>query len=236
MLYAICIPMKDNYTPLSVSHKDHEAARVHAKYRHAALRALLFSVFLLLMVFGYNFLQMGQSSLRVWNRSFADTGMLLIGMSFALSGLCYFFSFLDSKILYRRDLGLNGFYLVAIHGFYSFMFSKFIPWFKYFDRDRLLAFIPAAVSLLIFLGMSLISNKYAAKKLGSDKWRALLRVGYIAYILGAAHAVLWGFDDWQEWFGTSTLPPISLIIVVFATFVLLLRIALWLALKKGSKK
>lgn len=228
--------MKENYTPLSTSHKDHDAAAAHSKYQHVWWRAGLFSLFILFIVFGYNFLQMETLSLRVWNRSFADAGMILIGISFALSGLCYFFNFLDTKILYRRDLGLNGFYMVAVHGLYSFLFNKFTPWFKYFESDRLLAFVPAVISLLIFFGMALISNKYAAKALGSEKWRAMLRLGYIAYILGAVHAVLWGFDDWQEWFGTSTLPPISLVIAVFVTFVLVLRIALWFALKRGSKK
>ena len=228
--------MTEDYNPINTSHTNHKMADNHSKYRHVWWRAGLFSVFILLIVFGYNFLQMNQLSLRVWNRSFADAGMFLIGASFALSGLCYFFNFLDSKILYRRDLGLNGFYFVAIHGFYSFLFSRFIPWFKYFESDRLLAFVPAVISLLIFLGMALISNKYAAQKLGSEKWRALLRVGYIAFILGAAHAALWGFDDWQEWFGTGSLPPISLVITVFVGFVLLLRIALWLALKKRNKK
>ncbi len=228
--------MKENYTPLNTSHKDHEAVAKQAKYKYLSLRAFVFSVFVLFLVLGYNFLQMEILSLRVWNRSFADTGMFLIGMSFALSGLCYFFNFLDSKILYRRDLGLNGFYLVTVHGLYSFLFSKFIPWFKYFESDRLLAFVPAVISLLIFFGMALISNKYAANKLGGEKWRSMLRLGYIAYILGAAHAILWGFDDWMEWFGTSTLPPVSLIIAVVVGFVLLLRIALWLALKRKNQK
>lgn len=228
--------MDENYTPLNTSHKDHEAATKQAKYKYVSLRALVFSVLVLFLVLGYNFLNMETLSLRVWNRSFADAGMLLIGMSFALSGLCYFFNFLDTKILYRRDLGLNGFYLVATHGLYSFLFSKFIPWFKYFESDRLLAFVPAVLSLLIFLGMALISNKYAAKKLGGEKWRTMLRLGYIAYILGAVHAVLWGFDDWLEWFGTNSLPPISLIITVFVGFVLLLRIALWFVLNKRNKK
>jgi len=228
--------MDENYTPLSASHKDHEVATKQANYKYISLKALFFSVFVLTLVLGYSVLQMEQLSLRVWNRSFADAGMFLIGMSFALSGLCYFFNFLDTKILYRRDLGLNGFYLVTAHGLYSFLFNKFTPWFKYFESDRLLAFVPAAISLLLFFGMALISNKYAAKKFGGEKWRSLLRLGYIAYFLGAAHAILWGFDDWMEWFGNNSLPPVSLIMAVFVGLVLLLRIALWLALKKKSKK
>jgi len=228
--------MLNNYTPLNFSHKDHEALTVRAVNHHVSLRALTFSLLVLFLVFGYNFMQMEKLSLRVWNRSFADAGMLLVGMSFALSGLCYFFNFLDKKILYRRDLGLNGFYLVAVHGLYSFLFNKFTPWFKYFEADRLPAFVPAAIALFIFLCMALISNNYAAKKLGGERWRSILRLGYIAYALGAFHVGILAYGDWQAWFGHLSLPPMSLIVTVFVGFVILLRIALWFALKNESKK
>ncbi len=223
--------MNENYTPLNFSHKGHEDALFHAKNHHIGLRAALFSVYLLFIVFAYNFMQMEQLTLRVWNRSFADAGMFLIGISFALSGLCYFYNFVDSKILYRRDLGLNGFYLIALHGLYSFLLNKHIAWHDYLEKDRLLAFIPAVIALLIFFCMALISNKYAAKKLGSERWKTFLRIGYIAYILGAIHSGFWSYEDWQMWFGDASLPPITLVITAFVGLVVLIRAVLWWVLK-----
>lgn len=228
--------MGQNYTPLNISHKDHEAVIPHAKNHHIGLRAAIFSIFILLIIFVYNVMQMETMSLRVWNRSFANAGMILIGLSFALSGLCYFFNTFDTKILYRRDLGLNGFYFVALHGIYSLFFNRFITWNKYFESDRLLGFIPALISLLIFFTMALVSNKVAAKKLGADRWRTILRIGYVALILGAVHAGLWSYEEWIGWAGTSPLPPISLVVTVFVCIVVFLRIALWIALSKKAIK
>ena len=228
--------MNGNYTPLNISHKDHKAAVSHAKYHHIGLRAAIFSIFALLVVFTYNFMQMEQLSLRVWNRSFADAGMFLIGISFALSGLCYFYNFVDDKIVYRRDLGMNGFYLIALHAIYSFLLNKHIAWYTYFEKDRLIAFIPAVISLLIFFTMALVSNKYAGQWLGPQRWRTILRIGYIAYVLGAMHSGFWSYEDWQMWFGDVSLPPISLVITVFVGLVVLLRVVLWWVLNKKNKK
>lgn len=224
--------MGQNFTPLHVSYSGAKKTESPVKHSHIGLRAALFSIFFLLIVFCYNFMQMEQLTLRVWNRSFADAGMFLIGISFVLSGLCYFYDFADSKIVYRRDLGMNGFYMVALHSFYSFLLNKHIAWYVYFEKDRLIAFIPAVISLLIFFVMALVSNKYAGHWLGAKRWKTILRIGYIAFVLGGLHAGLWSYEDWQMWYGEASLPPISLLITIFVVLVVLVRIVLWWVLKK----
>ncbi len=220
------------YTPLNFSHKSHEKTLIHAKNYHVGLRAALFSMFILFATFVYNVMAMDTMSLRVWNRSFTDAGMILVGISFALSGLCYFYDIFDTKILYRRDLGLNGFYFIALHSVYSFALNKFTPWYRYFESDRVLSFSLALISLLIFFMMALISNAYVPKKLGAHRWRILLRIGYFAYVLGVVHAGLWSYEDWVMWWGSPKVPPMSLVVSVLVLGVVILRIFLWRALQK----
>jgi DMSO/TMAO reductase YedYZ heme-binding membrane subunit len=84
--------------------------------------------------------------------------------------------------------------------------------------------------------MALVSNKYAGQWLGAERWRTILRIGYIAYVLGAMHSGFWSYEDWQMWFGDVSLPPISLVITVFVGLVVLLRVVLWWVLNKKNKK
>ena len=49
------------------------------------------------------------------SRATAAAAALLIGFSFALSGFCYYWDFLDSKIGLRKYLGLMGFWLALAY-------------------------------------------------------------------------------------------------------------------------
>ena len=167
------------------------------------------------------------------NQAIANAGMIMIGLSFLLSGVCYFWDYFDSKIIYRKHLGLVGFWLIVIHAILTMSLPAF-PFFKFFLSQNIVAFLAALVALLIFIMMAVISNNYAARELGGKRWRMLLRTGYIAYFFGTVHFFIKKYPLWEQWFsGVSgfTAPPFSLLVLFFVIIVIGMRLALASALR-----
>lgn len=172
----------------------------------------------------------------VLNKSVADTAIILMGLSMMLSSLCYFWDFVDTKIVYRKYLGLMGYAFGIVHIAMSFealqsllsaeTWQEGVPW----------ALATGGAAAIIFSIMALISNQYAANELGGKLWRYILRTGYLAVLLIWFHVVLLKSKYWIKWFdgGMKTLPSMSLIVAVFITLVLLMRIALWWSLRRRS--
>ncbi len=194
-------------------------------------RALLFGLAVFGVAYGYT----AWSGIpNMLNKSVADTASILIGISMLLSSLCYFWDFVDSKIVYRKHLGLVGFAFGVTHIILSFSalqslfvgatWQRGIPW----------PLLTAAVATLIFSIMAAISNQYAARELGGRLWRGILRFGYVAVLLIWAHVVLLKMARWETWFnaGMKTPPSMSLLVTLFITVVLIMRVALWYALKR----
>ncbi len=171
------------------------------------------------------------------NQAFANAGMVIIGLSFALSGLCYFWDFVDTKIIYRKHLGLVGFWLIVAHGVITLGLPEF-PLAAFFLPENIIAFLAAVGATLILIMMALISNQVAVRELGGKRWRALLRLGYLAYIFGIIHMAIKKYPVWSDWAITgasSGMPPISLLVVFFAICVLSLRLTLWSAIRTHQK-
>ncbi|KXK26823.1 MAG: hypothetical protein TR69_WS6001000844 [candidate division WS6 bacterium OLB20] len=152
------------------------------------------------------------------NIVFALTGMYLIGLSFALSGLSFFWDFVDTRVVYRKYLGLVGFYYILSHALFSFLNYFFIPTapLPSFDFDfawviggvrvpNTLAFLAGVVSLGSFAFMAMISNRYSMVELGGVRWRNTLRyVGYFAYAVIVIHFGLKRYAGWSNWLGNLT--------------------------------
>lgn len=182
------------------------------------------------------------------NKALADSAMILIGLSFALSGLCYFWDFVDCLIIYRKYLGLAGFAFGLAHAVMSLVF--YLWWkphgyetnpifvldhewdFGTFFVSNLYAFAAALVALAIFIMMAAISNRYAIEELGGIWWRRLLRVGYLAYISATLHFLIKNIPEWRAMLETSVmvLPPLNFMIFLLVCTVIALRLALALAL------
>lgn len=187
------------------------------------------------------------------NKALADTAMILIGCSFLLSSLCYFWDFVDCQIVYRKYLGLFGFALALAHGVMSLVFYLYWKPHGYevdpifiidhrwpigpFLVSNLYAFAAALVAFFIFLMMTLISNRYAVHALGGVWWRRLLRVGYLGYLAAAIHFSIKNIPEWQALLGRPDikLPPLSLFILLLVCTVIGFRVALWWSLRKKTK-
>lgn len=201
------------------------------------LKAVWFAFAVLLFCLAYLMLEHGEISVGVWSKAFASAAVVLIGCSFALSGLCYFWNFVDTKIIYRKYIGLMGFYLAVVHaGFSIALLRQFTDFWTYYGVPaNAVSNGMAVLALLIFLMMAAISNQFAVHELGTTRWRQLLRVGYLGYVFAMIHFGVKRWDEWGVWVSDSSgLPPISLLLIIFAVFVIFLRGALWVSLKNKA--
>jgi DMSO/TMAO reductase YedYZ heme-binding membrane subunit len=175
-------------------------------------------------------------STRVLNETFADAGFIIIGCSFALSGICYFWNFADTHIGYRKYVGIVGFYLAAAHTAIALTRT---PLSAFLAAERFTPFLAAVFSMLIFLLMAVVSNTMAIKVLGYAHWKKILQFGYWAYLAGLVHFGMINQERWIRWIGeaqVASLPQLSLVVFVFGSFVLGLRIALWIDTKKKHSR
>ncbi len=194
----------------------------------------VYSLLISVIVSLYYFLQQGTFSIRIANRMIGDVSMLLMGLSMALSGLCYYWNFADHFIVYRKQLGVIGFIYALIHTIIALFFlPRSLPFLvRYLEPDNILMFTTALIAIVIYLGMVIISTKKVIQILGGLLWRRLLRIGYIAYFLSVLHFALVGYDRWLEWLtgkDEKLLPHFGLIIFMYGSAVLVLRIILWIS-------
>lgn len=195
---------------------------------------IIYSVLITIIISLYYFVQRGSFSLYTANRVLADVSLLLIGLSFALSGICYYWNFADHFIIYRKQLGVVGFGYAVIHSLISIFLPHAQPFLLYYlQSDNLIGFISALIALIIYIGMIIVSTKYIIQQIGGQMWRKLLRVGYIAYFFSILHFGIQIYPSWLLWLtgkGTTLLPPFSLFVFLSGMAVILLRIFLWISL------
>lgn len=202
-------------------------------------KTLLFSAIIFALGSLYLFLRRGSYDLYIINKIIAFTALVLIGLSLTLSAVCYFWDFADKQIIYRKYLGITGFVFALAHTLVSLFFlpEHFTLPTDFLERWQ--PFLTGLLALVILAFMAVISNNWAIKKLGGGNWRKLMRIaGYTALILTIIHLTLHKYQGWLRWLTkrNTILPPLSLLAIVFAVSVLLLRLALWLSRKRSLTK
>lgn len=176
--------------------------------------------------------------LYLFNKALAVSGLLLVTLSMALTGICYFKLAPRAWLADRKHLGLAGFWLALAHGVMS---HALLP--DHFAFPRWLGEKPAAAAvgtaaLLVFGIMAAVSNDRGRSRLGGTVWRMFLRhAGYVALAAAAVHAGLLKWESWTNYLRNfdSVLPSFSLPAVLFAAVAFGLRIALWLSERRKRR-
>lgn len=226
-----------NYTDLKKTElwKEHKAS--HSIFHPAVITKMwiqssLLALFLVTLFLIYIFIQTKSFTLLTISMAVAATAAVMIGLSFSLSGFCYYFNFLDTKIGYRKYLGLVGYWLALTYSCMLLIIDPDRYLYGFFDNLLSIDFSFGLTAISILTFMAIISNNWAMKRLGVTKWRYGLRLGYLAYLLLISRAAILEHEIWLNWINNPvTLPPVRLIIVVFALFVLLLRLSMIVRVK-----
>jgi len=174
-------------------------------------------------------------TLELFSHVLAGTAALLIGSSLALSGFCYYWDFLDAKIGYRRYLGLVGYFYALVYSFSLLLVHSETYFYGFFDNFFTADFLLGLTSMTLFTYLAIISNTWAMKKLGPQRWRRHLRISYVAWVLLAIRAFALEGDIWQQWFGTlDGFPPPRLLLSLLVVVVILFRLSV--EVSKRSRK
>jgi hypothetical protein len=186
---------------------------------------LAFGIFDLFLVYVF-FLDGSLSILSSWSKAVAGTSAVLLGMSLSLSSFGYYFDFLDKHILYRKYLGLTGFWLALLYSVILLFVNPARYFYGFFDNLGTADFVLGLSAMAIFTLMALVSNNRAMQWIGPALWRQILGLGYVAYALLVIRALFIEGDQWIKWWEVgSGLPPARLVISVLAVAVLLFRLS-----------
>ncbi|HKY73761.1 MAG TPA: hypothetical protein VJ246_00410 [Patescibacteria group bacterium] len=173
------------------------------------------------------------------NKALADTSIYLIGLSMVMASVCYFWNLFDRFIVYRKHLGIVGFLVGIAHIYLSYGFLKTLFLLETWQKGAVWPQLTGLLAAAIFLVMTLISPAAVAAKIGGPLWRIILRFGHVAVILIWLHVYLLKFARIQQWYagGMKTPPSSSVLVLIFMTIVIVLRVALWIALarKKATR-
>ena len=190
-------------------------------YRTFFFTALLFCV---MFVYSYAFFQ--ELSILMLSKAVAGTGGFLIGFSFMLSSMCYYFDFLDKKIGYRKFLGVTGYYFALAYSIMLLFVNPGRYFYGFFDNLITPDFLFGLSAMAILTVMAAVSNNKAMMAIGPKRWRTILRFGYLAYGLLVIRAFFVDGQQWLDWFSVmDRVPPPRLVLTVFATIVLAMRIS-----------
>ena len=165
----------------------------------------------------------------------AGAANFLFAASFSLSSIGYYFNFLDTKVIYRKYLGLLGFFAALIYTLLLPIVRPDYYFYGFFDHLWSSDVLLGAGDMAIFTMMALISNNEAIQTIGPVRWRQLLRLGYVAFFLLVIRAILnnenpIGADArpemWQVYLSNPEgLPPVRLVFSVIAMAVIFFRLS-----------
>jgi DMSO/TMAO reductase YedYZ heme-binding membrane subunit len=134
------------------------------------------------------------------------------------------------RLVVIKFCGLMGFFMAAVHAFFSLCLLSPAYYGKYFDdggRFNLQGEIAMAVGVLalfFLVAPAVTSLPGMPKAIGSWRWKRNQRAGYVALVLVVAHLVVLGVKGWLApggWQGG--IPPVSLVAVVAALVPLVVK-------------
>jgi DMSO/TMAO reductase YedYZ heme-binding membrane subunit len=134
------------------------------------------------------------------------------------------------RLVVIKFCGLIGFFLAAVHAFFSLCLLSPAYYGKYFDEaGRLnlqgeIAMGVGVVALFFLLSPVVTTLPMMPKAIGGWRWKRSQRAGYVALALVTVHLVVLGVKGWlapRGWHGG--IPPVSLVAVVAALLPLLVK-------------
>lgn len=169
----------------------------------------------------------GSFTILTLSKALGGTAALLLAASFALSGFCYYWNFLDTKIGYRKYLGLMGYWFALLYSFSLFVVDPDRYFFGFFENFFSVDFMLGLTAMALFTFMALISNDAAMRAMGPHTWRRSMRVGYLAWFLLALRAYFIENALWVHWFLTLRgFPPPRMLLSALVVLVILFRISI----------
>jgi len=190
---------------------------------HSWLIALILYILFIILIYNLD----KSWSLLTFSKALAGTAAIMFGFSFSLSGFCYFWDFLDTKIAYRKQLGLVAYWLALAYSLSLLVLNPDIYLFGFFDNFWSYDILFGTASMAIFTFLAIISTDKMMIKMGPKRWRYTLRLGYFAWLLLAFRAYFMEQEMWLGYLKTlEGFPPPRLLLSLYVLAVIAFRISI----------
>lgn len=178
----------------------------------------------------YIFFRRGFYDLFLANKVVAGAALFLLAIVLLIGLLSRYFVRFDSWVQYRKELGVVSFLFALVHSLISLQIFPL----SYF-ANNLAPFLLGLVALAILIFLFIIGQwqRKFIQWWGGNRWWFYQQWGArVALALVFFHVVLLRYKGWVIWFaeGGSAelarpyLPPLSLLLTLFATFVAVVRV------------
>ena len=161
------------------------------------------------------------------SKALAGTSALMFAASFSLSGFCYYWDFLDTKIGYRKYLGLVAYWLALAYSISILIINPDKYLFNIINNLFTADVFFGLLAMIIFSFVAFISQDKIMIRMGPKKWRYSLRLGYLAWILLAIRAWFLEKEIWSEYFqALEGFPPPRLLLSLLVIAVIIFRVSI----------
>lgn len=173
----------------------------------------------------------GYFDFSILNKSFASTSLLLLGIILLLGPLSRVYNRFDRWLIYRKEFGIVAFLIGLTHVYLAmFPLARRGPFGFYLARPW--SAFPGLAGLVIMAVLFAFSFEPVMKKLEQTTWWKLQYRGVrLAALAVLFHMSILKYPEWLAWYtgeaGTlahPSFPPASLLVALFSTFVILVRL------------
>jgi DMSO/TMAO reductase YedYZ heme-binding membrane subunit len=199
------------------------------KRKNPWLQVFYYSL-VLMVLFGVYYMFQAQDFklINIVIKSMTNVGMFMVGQSLFIGPLGKFWDRFDKYIHYRKMLGVLGYYYLLLHAVFA-MILYVLPRGTY-STLTLFSLGFGLTGLFLFHFCTEISDIDTIRSMGANAWRRTLRyLSYGGFIAGLIHIIIsrWKWE-WAPYLTESqkmfALPPLSILVAIFAGIVLSLRL------------
>ncbi|VAW24924.1 hypothetical protein MNBD_ALPHA11-158 [hydrothermal vent metagenome] len=179
------------------------------------------------------------SEMHRWNRAIGDMSMVLVAFSMAIGPLSRLFPMFRKLIPFRRELGIYGVILGAIHtmiiligwvnwDFWRLFGFEFHPAGVYVmvQQGFGMANVIGIIALVYGLVLALSSSNWSQKLLGASVWKFLQQSAYVLWMLIVIHTAYFLYFHFLDYHKNTPEPNILQIpFAILVSTILVLQIA-----------
>jgi hypothetical protein len=155
----------------------------------------------------------------------AGTSAILLGLSLGAGSFSYYTGVVVTDAE-KKYLGVAGVLFALAYSCILPYIDPNLYWYHLPEHALSVDVITGALSMLIFIGMIVVMERPCVTWLGMARARQFLSWGYIAYALLVFRAIWIEWDQWVTWYTyMDTLPPPRILLSIFATAVLCVRVS-----------
>jgi len=182
------------------------------------------------------------SEMHRWNRAIGDMSMVLVALSMAIGPLARLFPYFRKLIPLRRELGIHGVILGAVHT--TIILIGWLNW----DLVRLFGFelhptgvyvmvqqgfgianLIGVIALLYGLVLAISSSNWSQKLLGASAWKFVQQGAYVLWMLLVVHTAYFLYFHFLDYHRNTPEPNILQIpFAIMVSTILVLQLAAFL--------